>query len=85
MKIEILGTGCSKCKSLEENARAAADKLGLEYELEKVTSIAEITKRGVMMTPALIVEGTIKSVGKVLTPAEAEKVLAAMASIESAP
>jgi small redox-active disulfide protein 2 len=85
MKIEILGTGCAKCKSLEENTRAAADKLGLEYELEKVHSIAEITRRGVMMTPALLVEGTIKSVGKVLTPAEAEKVLTAMASMKPAP
>lgn len=78
MKIEILGTGCPKCKALEGNTRIAAEKLGIDYQIEKVTSIAEITKRGVMMTPALVVDGVIKSVGKVLSPAEAERVLGAM-------
>jgi len=64
-KLQILGTGCPKCKKLAENAEAAAKALGLEYELEKVTDINEIMKMGVMMTPALAVDGEIKVVGKV--------------------
>ncbi|HOS99662.1 MAG TPA: thioredoxin family protein, partial [Acidobacteriota bacterium] len=54
-KIQILGTGCPKCKQLAENAEAAAKALGLEYELVKVTEINEIMKFGVMMTPGLAV------------------------------
>ena len=65
-KIQILGTGCPKCQKLAENTRAAADQLGLEYEIEKVTDLAEITKFGVMFTPALAVDGNVKSAGKVL-------------------
>lgn len=64
MKIQILGTGCPKCKKLAENAEAAARELGLEFELEKVTDIGQIMKFGVMMTPALAVDGNVKSVGK---------------------
>jgi len=64
-KLQILGTGCPKCKKLAENAEAAAKALGIEYELEKVTDINEIMKMGVMMTPALAVDGEIKVVGKV--------------------
>lgn len=75
MKLEILGTGCMKCKSLEQNTRMAADRLGLDYQIEKVTSIADITRRGVMMTPALMVDGEVKSMGKVLTPAEITTIL----------
>ena len=63
-KIQILGTGCAKCKKLAENAESAAKELGMEYELEKVTDINEIIKMGVVMTPALLVEGEIKIVGK---------------------
>jgi len=70
MKIEILGTGCPKCTALAANAKAAADKLGMACEIEKVTQINEIMKRGVMMTPALVVNGEVKSVGKVLSEAE---------------
>ncbi|MEX0775805.1 MAG: thioredoxin family protein [Phycisphaeraceae bacterium] len=65
-KIQILGTGCPKCQRLTENTKAAADQLGLEYELVKVTDLNEIIKFGVMMTPALAVDGQVKSVGKVL-------------------
>jgi len=65
MKIQILGTGCPKCKKLAENAEAAAKELGLDYEIEKIAEINEIMKFGVMMTPALAVEGTVKLVGKV--------------------
>lgn len=65
MKIQILGTGCPKCKQLAEHARTAADELGLDYELEKVTDINQIMAFGVMMTPALAVDGTVKVSGKV--------------------
>ncbi len=64
-KLQILGTGCPKCKKLAENAEAAAKAAGIEYELEKVTDINEIMKMGVMMTPALVVDGQVKVVGKV--------------------
>jgi small redox-active disulfide protein 2 len=64
-KIQILGAGCPKCKKLAENAELAAKALGIEYELVKVTNIAEIMKFGVMMTPALAVDGVVKVAGKV--------------------
>jgi len=74
-KIQILGTGCPKCKKLAENAEAAAKDLGIEYSLEKVTEISEIMKFGVMMTPALAIDGQVKSVGKVVSPDEIKKML----------
>ncbi len=64
-KLQILGAGCPKCKKLAETAEAAAKALGIEYELEKVTDINEIMAFGVMMTPALVVDGEVKVVGKV--------------------
>ncbi len=73
--IQILGTGCPKCKKLVENAEAAAGLLGLEVEIEKVSDINEIMMFGVMMTPALAVDGEVKSVGKVLTPAQIKEYL----------
>jgi len=75
MKIQILGTGCGKCKQLTENAETAAREVGVAYELEKITDIAEIVKFGVMTTPALAVDGKVKLVGKVATPAEIQAVL----------
>ena len=63
--IQILGTGCPKCKKLSENAEAAAKKAGVEYTIEKVTDINDIMKFGVLMTPALAVDGDVKTVGKV--------------------
>ena len=69
-KIQILGTGCPKCKKLTEHAEAAAKELGIEYELLKVTNINEIMKFGVMMTPGLAVDGTVKSSGKVASSDE---------------
>jgi small redox-active disulfide protein 2 len=74
-KIQILGTGCPKCKQLYECAEQAAKEIGLEYELEKVTEINDIMKFGVMMTPALAIDGKVKSVGKVLTLVEMKKFL----------
>jgi small redox-active disulfide protein 2 len=64
-KLQILGTGCPKCKKLAENAETAAKNLGIEYEIEKVTQINEIMTFGVMVTPALVVDGQVKVVGKV--------------------
>lgn len=75
MKIQILGTGCTKCKQLTENAETAAREMGIAYELEKVTDIVEIMKFGVMATPALAVDGKVKLVGKVATPAEIRALL----------
>ena len=74
-KIQILGTGCPKCKKLAENAEAAAKALGLELEIEKVKDINEIMKFGVMMTPALAIDGQVKTVGKVVSPDEIKKML----------
>jgi small redox-active disulfide protein 2 len=75
-KLQILGTGCAKCKKLAENTEAAAKELGLEYALEKVTDINQIMAFGVMMTPALAVDGQVKIVGKVPSPEEIKKMLA---------
>ena len=69
-KIQILGTGCPKCKKLAENAEAAAKELSIEYEIEKVTDINEIMKFGVMMTPGLAVDSEVKVVGMVPSPAQ---------------
>jgi len=74
-KIQILGTGCPKCKKLAENTEAAAKELGIEFEIEKVTDINEIMKFGVMMTPALVVDGDVKVVGKVPSPDEINQML----------
>ena len=74
-KIQILGTGCPKCKALAANAEAAVRTLGIEAELEKVDKIRDIMKFGVMMTPALVVDGQVKSVGKVLSAADIEALL----------
>lgn len=75
MKIEILGTGCPKCESLVKNVEAAVRELGIEATVEKVTDIVEIANRGVMMTPALSVDGDIKLVGKVATVEELKALL----------
>jgi len=64
-KIQILGTGCPKCKRLTQNAEAAANELGIEYEIEKVTDIRDIMRFGVALTPALVVDGEVKVAGKV--------------------
>jgi small redox-active disulfide protein 2 len=75
-KLQILGTGCPKCKKLAELTETAAKDLGIEYELQKVTDISEIMKFGVMMTPALAVDGRVKAVGKVPSTDEIKKMLA---------
>ncbi|MFH1148360.1 MAG: thioredoxin family protein [Pseudomonadota bacterium] len=74
--IKILGTGCAKCKKLAEVADTAAKNLALDYEIEKVTDIAEIVGYGVMITPALVVDGQVKVAGKVPSVDEVKKMLA---------
>lgn len=75
-KVQILGTGCPKCKKLAENAQAAVKDAGIECEIVKVTDINEIMQFGVMMTPALAIDGQVKVVGKVPSPEEIKKMLA---------
>ena len=75
-KIQILGTGCPKCKLLTANAEEAAIALGIEAQIEKVEKIQEIMKFGVMTTPALVVDGQVKSAGKVLSADDIKKLLA---------
>ena len=74
-QIQILGTGCPKCKMLTANAEAAVKALGVEATVEKVEKIADIMKFGVMMTPAVVVDGQVKSAGKVLRTEEIGKLL----------
>ena len=74
-KLQILGTGCPKCKKLAENTEAAARESGIEYEIEKVTDINEIMKFGVMMTPALAIDGKVKVVGKVISVEEIKSLI----------
>ncbi len=74
MKIQILGPGCSRCKQLAASAQQAVSDLGLQAEIEKVEDMREIMKFHIMSTPALVVDGTVRSSGKVLS-AEAVKEL----------
>ena len=74
-KLQILGTGCPKCQKLSEAATSAADELGLEYEIEKVTDINEIMGFGVMLTPALAVDGEVKLSGKLPSVDEVKQLL----------
>jgi len=67
MKIEILGTGCTKCKALEEVAKQAVAKIGGFHSVEKVEDIMKIMEYGVVSTPALVVDGEVKSTGKLLS------------------
>jgi len=75
MKIQILGTGCAKCHKLAETAKQAADELKLTYELVKVTKLEEIMGFGVMVTPALAVDGAVKVAGKVPSVEDVKKLL----------
>ncbi|MBI5091803.1 MAG: TM0996/MTH895 family glutaredoxin-like protein [Candidatus Hydrogenedentes bacterium] len=75
MKLQILGTGCPKCQKLTETAEAAARELGIEYEVEKVKEIEQIIAFGVVMTPALAVNGEVKVSGKVPSIEEVKAML----------
>lgn len=75
MKLQILGTGCAKCKALTTATEQAAQALGVPYELEKVTDLRRIMSFGVMMTPALVVDGKLKVSGKVPSLDEIKRLL----------
>jgi small redox-active disulfide protein 2 len=75
MKIQILGSGCAKCRSLAAVTEQAAHDLGIQYELEKVTDVKRYPDFGVMFTPALVVDGVVKLSGKVPSLDEAKKLL----------
>jgi len=75
-KIQILGSGCAKCRQLTAVAEQAAQDLGLQYELEKVTDVTRYAEFGVMFTPALVVDGVVKLSGKVPSFDEAKRLLA---------
>jgi small redox-active disulfide protein 2 len=74
-KLQILGTGCSKCIKLEQNAREAVKTLGLDYEVEKISDIQEIMKFGIMMTPGLAIDGKVVTSGRLLNSREIESIL----------
>jgi small redox-active disulfide protein 2 len=77
VKLQVLGTGCAKCIALGEHAAAAAQSLGLDYELEKVTDINRIIEAGVTRTPALAVNGAVMTSGKLLSVDDIKKLLSA--------
>ena len=75
-KIQILGTGCAKCTKLFDATEQAAQSLGMPYEIEKITDLQKIKSFGVMMTPALVVDGVVKSSGRSLAIEEIKGLLA---------
>jgi len=75
MKIEILGSGCAKCKSVEKLVRNIVEELGIQADIVKVEDLQEIVNRGVMMTPAVFIDGEAKIVGRVPTVDELKKLL----------
>ncbi|MDD5681064.1 MAG: thioredoxin family protein [Candidatus Omnitrophica bacterium] len=75
MKIEILGIGCPKCKMLYENAKKAAAEKGVQAEIIKIEDMDKFTEYNVIMTPALVIDGVVKSSGKVLSVEEIRKCL----------
>ncbi len=75
MKLEILGTGCPKCIKLEEITRKAAEELGIEAEITKVKDVKDIMNYGVMITPALVVDGVVKVAGKVPSIEDVKKLI----------
>ena len=75
-KVQILGPGCPRCRKMAENTEAAVRELGLECTVDKVTTVNEIAGYGVMVTPALVVDGEVKAAGKVLSVEEIKRLLA---------
>lgn len=84
MQLTVIGPGCARCKALAEFTEQAAKELGLQYELIKVTDLKQIMALGVMMTPALAINGTVKVVGKVPSVAELKTLLSQAAEAEKA-
>ena len=74
-KIQVLGMGCPKCNKVAENAELAAQRLGIEYEIEKIKDINVISGFGVMLTPALVIDGEVKTAGKVPSVEDIEGML----------
>lgn len=77
MKIQILGTGCAKCKTLAANAKQAVDEMGVNVEVEKIEDIKEIMKFNILMTPGFAIDGNVKAAGRVLSTEDIKKMLAA--------
>ncbi len=75
MKIQVLGPGCARCKQLTANAQKAVAELGLDAQVEKVEDMREIAKYRIMSTPGLVVDGQVRSVGKVLSPDDVKQLL----------
>ncbi len=82
-KLQILGTGCPKCRLLTERTEHAAQALGLDYEIEKITDIGRIVEFGVVTTPALAVDGEIKVCGHVPTSSRLEELLSPLGAAAS--
>ncbi len=74
-KIQILGTGCAKCKTLAENVKIAVHDAEVEAEIEKIEDINEIMKFNILMTPGLVIDGEVKAAGRVLSPEDIKKLL----------
>ena len=75
MKIQILGTGCPKCKALAANTKQAVEELGLDAEIEKIEDIREIMKFNILTTPGLAIDGNVKAAGRVLSADEIKKLI----------
>jgi small redox-active disulfide protein 2 len=84
MKIQVLGMGCAKCRALAANVETAIAELGIDAQVEKVEGIADIARMGVMMTPALAVDGQVLAAGQLLTVARIRDMLQAHNATESA-
>ena len=77
MKIQVLGTGCAKCKALTENVKKAVEMTGVDAKIEKVDDIREIMKFNILMTPGLVIDGKVKAAGRVPSPDEIVKLILA--------
>jgi small redox-active disulfide protein 2 len=82
-KLQILGTGCPKCRLLTEHAERAAQELGLDYELEKVTNLERMFDFGVVATPALVVDGEVKVFGHVPSTERLKQLLAVPGAVRA--
>jgi len=77
MRVQVLGTGCAKCKELTRRTEEVLERLGITQPVEKVTDLEEILRFGVLMTPALVIDGVIRVAGRIPSREEIEKLLAA--------
>ena len=82
VKIQILGTGCSRCRDLMSNTEKAVQELGIEAEVQKVTEIQDIIKFHILMTPGLVIDGLLKAAGRVPSVGEIKQLLAAPEAIK---